>query len=472
MTGLFAPDGSLYVAESDGRGVYHACGAYNYTAAEDDTTFGHYAPDGSMYLSFTLGDSGIYAPNGALRADAGVPAWTPADLFALAQPGIFLDGSDNSVMWQDAAGTTPVTALGQSVGLVLDKRLWGGKTLAQMLAEQPELVTNGGGPFVSTDDWTTQDFNVSLSIDAGRLRLDFAGASSYAYTSLPTIAGESYAVEVEFELGSNATAGRMAVRDQTASGTVIVGESDTQSASSPIRFFFTALSAVSVLRAGFEKENPATAYVHRVSVKHVPGNHASQSTSASCPVWQEDDLGARGLLFDGVDDNLATPSIDFSASDKVMAAAGVRKLSDATTAVLAELSASATTNDGIFLFAAPLGAGSPDYRFRSKGTTEQTALYTNASVAAPTSNVLVGLGDIGGDISRLRVDGVQVAETTGDQGTGNYGNYPLYIGRRGGSTLPYNGFLHQLVIRGGVWPNAAELAQLEAYLASKSKVAI
>jgi hypothetical protein len=45
----------------------------------------------------------------------------PATLFASSQKGFWYDPSDLSTMFQDTAGTTPVTAHGQSVGKMLDK---------------------------------------------------------------------------------------------------------------------------------------------------------------------------------------------------------------------------------------------------------------------------------------------------------------------------------------------------------------
>lgn len=51
--------------------------------------------------------------------------WTPADLFTGGEVGFWLDGSDTSLMFQDFAGTTPVTASGQSVSV------WKNKITAQ-----------------------------------------------------------------------------------------------------------------------------------------------------------------------------------------------------------------------------------------------------------------------------------------------------------------------------------------------------
>ena len=47
--------------------------------------------------------------------------FSPSDLFAAGEQGAWYDPSDLTTMFQDRAGTTPVTADGQTVGLILDK---------------------------------------------------------------------------------------------------------------------------------------------------------------------------------------------------------------------------------------------------------------------------------------------------------------------------------------------------------------
>jgi hypothetical protein len=47
--------------------------------------------------------------------------FTPAQLFRLGEQGVWYDPSDLATMFQDTAGTTPVTAAGQAVALLLDK---------------------------------------------------------------------------------------------------------------------------------------------------------------------------------------------------------------------------------------------------------------------------------------------------------------------------------------------------------------
>jgi hypothetical protein len=172
------------------------------------------------------------------------------------------------------------------------------------------------------------------------------------------------------------------------------------------------------------------------------------------------------LFFDGVNDSLATPSINFTSTDKMTVWAGVRKTSDLT-GIFVELSINSDANNGAFL---GLGASS-SYEFRSKGTVLAAASYTNAAVASPNSSVFTGIGDIGGDITTLRLNGAQVATSTGNQGTGNYGNYPLYIGTRGAPSFPFAGHLYSLIVR-GAQSNTGQISSTETWVASRTGITI
>ena len=164
--------------------------------------------------------------------------------------------------------------------------------------------------------------------------------------------------------------------------------------------------------------------------------------------------------FDGSDDSYLTSSVDFSATDKMTVWAGVWKRSDATRGTVVELTATAASNNGAFHLTAP-NAASATIVFESKGTSLTDA---SASVTAPATRILCGIGDIAGDTATLRVDGVQADSDTGDQGTGNYANAALYIGRRGNSTLPFSGRLYGLIIR-GVQTTDAKVREFEKYVA-------
>jgi hypothetical protein len=149
--------------------------------------------------------------------------------------------------------------------------------------------------------------------------------------------------------------------------------------------------------------------------------------------------------------------------DKAQVFAGVRKLSDATQMVIAELSVSLTTENGSFLLQSQANQG---YTFGSKGTARADALAQ--TYTAPITNVVTCIGDISGDISRIRVNGSQIAEVLTDQGTGNYLAYPLYIGRRAGTTAPFNGHLYSLITRFGANLDAPTIASTETYVAGKT----
>jgi len=204
------------------------------------------------------------------------------------------------------------------------------------------------------------------------------------------------------------------------------------------------------------------------------GNHASQATSASRPILRNS--GALWWLeFDGVDDFLATASIDLTSTFRVAAFVGAKKNSDAATSIIVELSASATANNGAFYLAGPQGAGLHNYAAVLRGTTETgSALST---YTAPSTNIL----SVDFDISKAtrlteivpRVDGLTPSRSNvgaaDDAGTGNFGNYPLYICRRGGTTLPFGGNLYGLIVRGAS-TDVIGVAKAEKYMSAKSGV--
>jgi hypothetical protein len=172
------------------------------------------------------------------------------------------------------------------------------------------------------------------------------------------------------------------------------------------------------------------------------------------------------LRFDGTDDSMATAAINFTATDKMSIFSGVRKNSDALAGMLLELSITIGSNDGSFYLEAPSSSAAADYQLASKGTVARTAT-TPATYGAPITNVLTGLNDISGDTITLRANGTQVAQDTGNQGTGNYGNYPLFIGRRNNVNQPFNGRIYSLIVRGAA-STATEITNTETWVNGKT----
>ena len=70
--------------------------------------------------------------------------FSPASLFAGGTEGAWYDPSDLSTLFQDSAGTTPVTASGQHVGKMLDKS-GNGNHATQATSSKRPTYTEGGG---------------------------------------------------------------------------------------------------------------------------------------------------------------------------------------------------------------------------------------------------------------------------------------------------------------------------------------
>lgn len=114
-------------------------------------------------------------------------AWSPTDLASL---GAWYDPSDLSTMFQDAAGTTPVTAAGQPVGLILDKSGNGYHASQATSTARPVLEDVGGKMCLKFE---VDDYLVCNSITLPQPYTVFAGAHVLATNSCihysPGVAG-------------------------------------------------------------------------------------------------------------------------------------------------------------------------------------------------------------------------------------------------------------------------------------------
>lgn len=347
----------------------------------------------------------------------------------------FIRAFPNHTLYQDSVGTTPVTAAGQPVGLMLDKSK--GLVLGDELFKDTSVVFSGGSSRVSPNVYRIYSAN---------------GTFSNLVQNPTTVVGKTYLVE--YTVDSITTVGLGVVVDWV--GGVIhttVGRK---------RQILTATTtAFSIKRAG----TACDIQVSDISVRELPGNHAYQSTAAARPMLRKNaTTGANYLDLDGSDDFLLTNSIDFTATDKVSVFAGVRKLSDAAgTQIIAELSAS-SANNGTFNIAAST-IGTAVYGLNSRGTASAGAV-SPTNYPAPISNVLSGVANISGASAILRVNGAQVSQSSSSQGTGNFGNYPLYLFRRGGTTLPFYGHFYGAIIVGRL-ATYAEVRNIERLLATR-----
>ena len=370
----------------------------------------------------------------------------PRSLFSANEQGIWLDPSDFSTLFQDAAGTTPVTALGQPVGLALDKRLG--------LALGPELVTNGDFAAGATG-WTIvgNDATHIATFAGGTLRYQSDTTSPVLQISQPNklTAGRFYRITT---VCSSYTSGLLKC-DGTNNPVICSGTGTT------VSYLLASSTTLSINRNSANVDLT----LDSISVREIAGNHAYQTTLAARPTLQQDSNGLYYLSFDGTDDGMVTPSIDFTGTDKMTVWAGVRKNSDAAAGLVVELSAAIGSNNGAFAALAPASAAA-NAQYASKGTTQSSA--TPSGLTSPVTFVLCGQSSISGPSVSARINGVVAASNAFSQGTGTYGNYPLYIGRRGGTSLPFNGRIYQLIVRGAA-SNAGQIAAGEAYVNAKTR---
>lgn len=203
--------------------------------------------------------------------------------------------------------------------------------------------------------------------------------------------------------------------------------------------------------------------VGRILDKSGRGNHATQPTATSRPILRQDAGGRYYLFFDGIDDSLVTGIIT-PGTDKVQVFAGVRNLRNGNNQIVLE----AGTGDGNFALWAPLPFDNFSYAFASRGSANAAAGAPLGAYVAPITSVLTGIGDISGDRATLRVNAAQVAQSTADQGAGNYLPYPHNIGRRNNVSLPFSGHLYQLTARFGPNLTADQITQAETFFNGKT----
>ena len=173
------------------------------------------------------------------------------------------------------------------------------------------------------------------------------------------------------------------------------------------------------------------------------------------------------LAFDGLDDGLATASFA-PGTDKCQAFSGIANIAGTNFAIVAEMSANAGSNNGAMLLYSPDNVLANYYGFLSRGTLTSAVATNAAAYKPPAINVVTGIGDISGDVATLRVNATQVVTSATDQGSGNYLSYPLYIGRRGGVSSPFNGRIYSLILRFGGTLSASQIAETELWVNART----
>lgn len=438
-----------------------------------------------MSFGFGFGFTKITA---AIRA-----AFSPSSLFAANEPGVWLDPSDFSTMFQDAAGTVPVTAVEQPVGRILDKSGRGFHATQTTATSRPVLSarvnlltkTEQFDDAVWVKNSATVVANASAAPD-GTMTADFLAESSatsihyvmynvnstyptateisiYAKASLGSSTNFLQIILPYNSLGGLTDASRIACFD-LVNGAVSFSSSEMLASiadvgagwwrckvtKTPVQPTYVGKPIVALSKVDattlqdYTGDGASGIYIWGASL--VPANQAHLPYQRVNTATDYDTVGfPHYLRFDGVDDWMVTNTIT-PGTDKVQVFAGVRKLSGAVQVFL-EFSQNSADNNGTFGVFTPSSTPTNNIIFDSKGTVKAAAGFNG--LIPPITNLVSCLGDISGDSAILRIDGTQAASNTANQGTGNFLAYPLYIGRRGGTTFPFNGHLYSLIVRFG-----------------------
>lgn len=418
---------------------------------------------------FLLNPSQITAAGGGVN---------PALLFAAGEQGFWYDPSDFSTLFQDSTGLTPVTAVEQPLGKVLDKSGRGNDAIQAIAANRPVLSARVN-LLTKTEDYTVAPWTTSsatrvsttaIAPDTSNTAASYTfGVNGVFYTSasFSLIAGSPVVTSVWLKASANISFPFLYNGLSNGANNTIYTGGNVPLTNAWQKFTFSATAAgadtgLYMLFGGAGYSGPETVSIW----------HPQLETRASATTYQRvntsadyDSVGFPVYIkFNGTNSTMSTGAINFSATNKVSVFTGLRKASDAAQGMVLELSATDVSNAGTFNLQAPIGA-SATYGFDSKGT---VLVPTQATAAAPVTSLITGQGDIGAPSNIIRINGVQQATSAVSQGTGNYGNYPIYIGARGGSSVYFNGDIYSLIVRGAA-SSASEVNNTETYVNNKTK---
>ncbi|SFI31469.1 hypothetical protein [Nitrosomonas sp. Nm34] len=344
------------------------------------------------------------------------------------------------VMFQDGAGSIPVYAPDQPVGLILDK--------SKQLALSAEKAVNG--IFAADTNWTK---GTGWTIGSG-VATKAPGSASNLTQNMSLLQNKFY--RVSFDVVRNAGTLNIGIGNTSVIAAIIASDSYTF-------HIGTAAASDGILYLMADATFDGT--IDNITVKEISGNHMVIGTATARPTLRRGADGIVKIEFDGIDDYWnSRGSLDMSTKDELFIFAGIEKLSDENMGTVVELSANFTSNNGTFAIQAP-SATLEDFMFGVKGTIQ--AIPKKSQATSPKKALLTCSADISNDQAKIRFDGVVAQETSTDLGAGNFGGaYAFFIGMRSGSVSAFKGYLYQLIIRGSLTLDV-NVTKIEDFVASK-----
>jgi hypothetical protein len=448
------------------------------------------------------------------------PAFTPTLLFASGEQGAWYDPSDMSTLFQDSAGTTPVTAVEQPVGRMLDKSGRGNHATQATAINRPVLSARvnlltkteqfddaiwlkarsaAANTTATTDplggntaDKLTEDTQTGAHYVANPSGSFMATAVSYTFSCAIKAAERTFAALGTGELGAetgfpaagiaiNLTTGAVTATNGTfsASSVTSLGNgwwrcSITVLGTTSTGRFWVAMaqngSSADISAIGYTGDSTSGIYIWGADLRpsndgvglppYQRVNTATDYDTAGFPLY---------LRFNGTNSWMQTASVNFTGTDKMTVWAGVRKLNSGTPNQIVSVSDVDNTTTAKFqLFADTTTSGAA--RWISAGLPNGNASSISSSILtpAPVTVVFTATGDISAPRNEIFVNGVSGGVNTFDQGSGNHANLPIYIGAGPATPRYLNGRLYPLIIR-GAQSTTDQITQTETWVNGKTR---
>jgi hypothetical protein len=217
-------------------------------------------------------------------------------------PFFLYDFARTDLTFQDAAGQTLADDPTEAVALALSIDTNGSKTLAEVLAAQPEKVKAGlvAADFVAISNITVTDES------PGVLRFtNVAGGVSSAAIPIPTGLTVGRLYQVQFGVFSPSANNIVNVGRINVNGLSFIAASGEDAWQTKTMLVVYASGNITAQASSLSQHGAAGDYflARNISVKEIPGNHAIQTGAGTLrPTRQAGNV----LRFDAADDNLLT----------------------------------------------------------------------------------------------------------------------------------------------------------------------
>ena len=346
--------------------------------------------------------------------------FSPASLFAAGEQGVWYDPSDLTTLFQDSAGTTPVTAVEQAVGRMLDKSGRGNHATQSTSAARPVLSARVN-LLLATTTLATQ--SVTTVATGYTLRFTGSGSITLSGTATGTYTAGSYTF--------TPTAGTLTL---TVSGSVT--DADLRATNDGVGL------------PVYQRVNTTTDY-----------------DTTGFPLY---------LAFDGTDDSMATGSINFTSTAQMSVFSGLRKLTDAGYNVIVASGVPTVDTNRFGIFSTYNGTGAYGYQLSGTNSAFVGVSRTTSAFSAPrtdvlTSQISIAVTPITSAIT-TNVNSVNAAMSElfvyGAPGSA-FANSALSIGQRPDNSFRLNGRIYSLIVRGAA-STAQQISDTETWVNGKT----